>query len=46
MLKDPASIALAAFFAFLGVGISVYQVSENKLEPASLVMWPGSNRGC
>lgn len=28
MLKDPASIALAAFFSFLGVGISVYQVGD------------------
>lgn len=35
MLKDPASIALAAFFSFLGVGISVYQVREIiwKLQP-------------
>jgi hypothetical protein len=26
MLKDPASIALAAFFSFLGISISIYQV--------------------
>lgn len=42
MLKDPAFIALAAFFSFLGVGISVYQVGETKLEAANLGAWPGS----
>ena len=28
MLKDPASIALAALFSFLGISISVYQVRK------------------
>lgn len=32
MLKDPASIALAAFFSFLGISISIYQVNSQQQE--------------
>jgi hypothetical protein len=52
MLKDPASIALAAFFAFLGVLISIYQVwlgaawraaqrTSSSAAPATALMGPG-----
>lgn len=39
MLKDPASITLAAFFSFLGIGISIYQVRlATQQQPSHLRM--------